>query len=690
MKKSFLILILISFSSMFLFAQSDVQKNKYGVFGGLNFNMHQANFTQLPGIPNCCPRFETGTGLGFHFGVLYERKLSNKFWLGGNLSILPLNATLTHEEETSVNLDSGPAVGAFEHKVESEFLNFGIEPRIIYNPVHNLNLSVGPRLGYNMSYSFSQVETIIKPDGYGTFLDEFGNDTRSRTRNEASGDIQNPNKFQMGLIFAVGYEFPLNYKNSFRLAPEVSYYLGFNDLAEQTEWRANSLRATLAIKYAPQPPEPIKEIFKYEQKIDTLTIESDLIARNTFRIGTEQKSIKTQKIDNEMHIIEFIQRTDSLFIPKLFKLDGSITAVGVNHDNQEVPHPVFKIEEYVSNRLDPLLNYIFFEENSSKLPNKYTRLSKAQSENFDIESLFIEPTLTVYYNLLNIIAIRLKDYPNAKAVRDYLVNIWGIDNSRIKIEARNLPAKASTPKTEPDKIAENRRVEIYSDEYKIVEPLFIEKIDRRANPPIVRFKINAESEAGLSSWKVEAFQKSNDIDRFVHFSNDKIKPFIDWELDKFQKVIPKIPEPIEYSLTLEDVKGGKKILDNNTLPIDVVTLQEKRTEQMDDYAIERFSLILFDFDDATIDQNNKNIIDFISSRIYKESEIEITGHTDRTGDAEYNRRLSERRAISVKNALRKDANAYGIGKDTLLYDNDQPEGRFYCRTVNIIVKTPVE
>ncbi|MEI6089253.1 MAG: hypothetical protein WCR42_02265 [bacterium] len=35
-------------------------------------------------------------------------------------------------------------------------------------------------------------------------------------------------------------------------------------------------------------------------------------------------------------------------------------------------------------------------------------------------------------------------------------------------------------------------------------------------------------------------------------------------------------------------------------------------------------------------------------------------------------------------------NVQGVGEDTLLYNNDVPEGRFYCRTVQIVVKTPIE
>jgi len=44
----------------------------------------------------------------------------------------------------------------------------------------------------------------------------------------------------------------------------------------------------------------------------------------------------------------------------------------------------------------------------------------------------------------------------------------------------------------------------------------------------------------------------------------------------------------------------------------------------------------------------------------------------------------------VRTAInRKGASATGTGKQTLQFDNDLPEGRFYCRTVNVIVSTPI-
>jgi outer membrane protein OmpA-like peptidoglycan-associated protein len=629
---------------------------------------------------------------------------------------MSLDGELKRNENTTIILDSGPANGVFEHKLNGSFMNIGLEPRIIYNPFQGLLLSLGARMGINATKNFDQVETIIEPAGFGTFMDSLGNDTHSRTRNKFSGSAKNETPLQMAVLGGISYELPLNKEGSLLLAPELSYYFPLTEMLKNTSWKTTSIRAGIALKFAPVPKPPKNEIFRKENIIDTIRIENDIIAENTFKIGKEKSVSLTNETDNEIITTETVRRTDTLFIRKPYKLDGKIIAVGVDNSGKEIPNPIFKIEEFVSNRLDPLLNYVFFDDNSSVLPTRYNSLSKTETGKFEIDSLYRETTLDIYYNILNIVAERMTKYPTAnitligcnsnlgaekgntglsqkraETARDYLINVWSIGRDRIKIEKRNRPAKASTPIEEPDKTQENRRVELYSDNDKILEPVFIEKIDRSANPPVVRFKAESMAEAGLKNWQIKSYQNSDMQNKFISNGETEIPAKVDWELEKFQKIIPKSPEPIVYSLELEDKKGNKKIIDNQTLPIEVITIQKKRTERVGDFEIERFSLILFDFDKSTIEGSNKKIIDFISSRIKPESEIEIKGYTDRTGDADYNKKLSERRTLSTKTAIkRQDAKAVGIGEEELLYNNEIPEGRFYCRTVNIEVKTPIK
>lgn len=717
-KKIILILIFTFFTFDFTISQEieeSENNSKYGGYIGFNFNSHTANFSKLPGIPNCCPRFEEGTGTGLNFGVLYEYKIADDFWIGTRLGVMTLDGTLSSIEKTTLNTTNGSVEGEFEHKVESSFMNIGFEPSLMYNPFDELFLNIGGRIGSNITNTYSQVETIISPAGQGTFIDENGNDTKKRTRNENSGGLQDVNALQLGLILGLSYELPLNKSNSLRLSPEVSYYIGITDMVQDSSWKVNTLRGGIAIKYVPQKDTPLKEIYEKIYNIDTIKVQSDLVKNNKIILGIESIDISTNQLDNELITIETISRTDTLFTPIIYKLTGDITAVGVNSNNEEIEIPQIKIEEFISNRLDPLLNYVFFDDNSAEISNRYLKLNRNSTSGFDLKNLFRDSTLAIYHNILNIIGKRLTENPTANitligcnadidkevnnlklsenranAVKKYLVDTWAIESNRIKVEFRNLPTKASTPKTEQDKIEENRRVEIYSENNKILEPIFIEKIDRTSNPPIIRFKNIAESDLSIKEYKISAYQKSENEKSFVHQANDNLIQQIDWQMESNQNTIPKLQEPIYYNLHLKDEKGNEFITNDKTIKIDLITIQEKRKEMLGDFEIERFSLILFDFDKANIEGNNKNIVEFIKNRIKTNSEIEITGYTDRTGEAQYNKTLSTKRSENTKKALGIESAAFnGLGSEVTLYNNNLPEGRFYCRTVNVLVKTKV-
>jgi outer membrane protein OmpA-like peptidoglycan-associated protein len=119
-------------------------------------------------------------------------------------------------------------------------------------------------------------------------------------------------------------------------------------------------------------------------------------------------------------------------------------------------------------------------------------------------------------------------------------------------------------------------------------------------------------------------------------------------------------------------------------------------KEKNDFELGRLNLIVFDFDKSDISEVNKNMIDkFIVNNISANSETEIIGSTDHLGEQDYNMELSQRRADNVAkyiNTLLPDAkfkNVIGIGSSNPKFDNSTPEGRFYCRTVLIEVKTPI-
>jgi len=101
-------------------------------------------------------------------------------------------------------------------------------------------------------------------------------------------------------------------------------------------------------------------------------------------------------------------------------------------------------------------------------------------------------------------------------------------------------------------------------------------------------------------------------------------------------------------------------------------------------------MILFGFDKSDVTSAHQPIIDAVKTKVKPSSTVRVVGYTDRSGTDAYNERLSEQRAKSVARALGvPESQAVGLGKRFPPFDNSTPEGRFYSRTVEVIVETPI-
>lgn len=102
----------------------------------------------------------------------------------------------------------------------------------------------------------------------------------------------------------------------------------------------------------------------------------------------------------------------------------------------------------------------------------------------------------------------------------------------------------------------------------------------------------------------------------------------------------------------------------------------------------------FDFDKATLRQEDIAIIDKDVAGLDKwgNVNIEVAGHTDSRGSDQYNMRLSQQRAETVRNYLISKGiaadrlTAKGYGESQPIADNATEEGRFRNRRVELIEK----
>jgi|KBSMisStaDraftv2_1062788.scaffolds.fasta_scaffold106974_1 outer membrane protein OmpA-like peptidoglycan-associated protein len=106
--------------------------------------------------------------------------------------------------------------------------------------------------------------------------------------------------------------------------------------------------------------------------------------------------------------------------------------------------------------------------------------------------------------------------------------------------------------------------------------------------------------------------------------------------------------------------------------------------------------ITFKSDSAEIDPSFFKVLDSVNLVVkkYNKTVVEIAGHTDSTGAADYNQKLSERRANAVAQYLQTQGLAsnrvvtIGAGETKPVADNSTPQGRQANRRVELTL-TPL-
>ena len=104
--------------------------------------------------------------------------------------------------------------------------------------------------------------------------------------------------------------------------------------------------------------------------------------------------------------------------------------------------------------------------------------------------------------------------------------------------------------------------------------------------------------------------------------------------------------------------------------------------------------ITFDTDSTYVRPSLRDDLGALAANLqkYPDSTVDIIGHTDSVGDANYNQNLSSRRAQSVATILRSNGvpsnriRAYGRGEFEPVAGNDTASGRAANRRVEVVIR----
>ena len=372
------------------------------------------------------------------------------------------------------------------------------------------------------------------------------------------------------------------------------------------------------------------------------------------------------------------------------------------------------IEEVTTIESSPMLNYVFFETGKSDIPQRYTLFNnRSETKNFSEKKL--RGTMQKYYHILNVIGKRLTQHPEtsitivgcnsgsgvengridlsrgrAESVRAYLMYVWGIDRSRMTVEARNRPAAASANGTDKGR-SDNQRAEIYSIFPTIMEPIKSTYVEETSNTAAFQVFPKITAGYGMSHWKIELTGDGVPIASIS--GQGDLGPSYTFDLKDIG---------LQKIASFREIKTDIEVTDNNgqvqrepnaaSSSVRFVKREEHIAQRTGYRVMEKYALVLFDFNSSYLSQENMSIIDQIVDRTkeFPKAMVEVVGHTDNIGEVDYNLWLSARRAKSVfdeitaRMSIDDDKITYvGSGPHNPLYDNDLPEGRALNRTVTV-------
>ena len=609
----------------------------FGASGGANFNFYRGSAQILNDNVTTSSSFENGFGVAPYVSVFVEYR-QNKVW--------GLMFNVAYDGHRGSFTETNAPAGAAATSLNAEFDYIAFEPSLRIAPfAGNLYFFIGPRFAYNIVNNF-------------TYQPESGPNNESKW-----SDVYG---VRVSAQVGVGYEIPLSAPASttqVNLSPFVAFLPYFGEQPRSIEdLSLTTVRAGIAIKIGCGP----------KQVATAVVIPPAVIPEVQFSVAPP-KSVPGQQVVRETL---------------------------------------------------PLSNYVFFNSGSTEIPSRYTILTKDQAVGFNetqLQDCQKNPgtrssrQMTMYYNVMNIVADRMKKHPNATitligssagkgkeigtanatAVKNYLVNVFGIDASRIAIEGRDRPIIASeqansTIDTNLTNVEDNRVDIVSTSPYLMMEvkgnsalclaPIEVLALDgSSANDAPVALSINGAS-SSLKSWSVNVTDEAGNTSHYGPFTSDNTT--------------------LSGSTILNGNKSG-----NYTIVMIAVTnagdtIRKQSTFSLMRKAVpsqqEQMTSILFEFDKSvTVATFDNFLTNTVAPHILSNSTVVISGYTDNVGTAEHNQTLSSERAeqaqlileaaTSKNNVTGVTYKTNGYGETGVAFSNTLPEERFYNRTVIIDV-----
>src|SRR5665647_40106 len=614
----------------------------FGESGAANFNTYRGTTQMLNSDITVPTAFHKGDGVKPYLSLLTEYR-PNKVW-GGMLNVAYDNRGGKFDDVLA------PCNCAADLTTNISYIT--VEPSLRLAPFSSaFYIFAGPTLSFNVSKAFTYTQ---------------------EKQTDVKGDWSDIHKTVFSAQAGAGIDIPVSAATSatqMTVSPFVSFLTDFGHEPRSVEsWSFYTVRAGIALKF-----------------------------------GTSRKSLPAKTIEDPVTIIPAAKEKDVQF---------SVRAPKVVPLTRQVKETF------------PLINSVFFNMGSTEIPSRYVQLSSAQATSFKEDQLQQgQPDnlnngrsarqLAVYHNILNIIGDRMRSNPQstitlvgasdknptegkmlAENIKQYLVNAFGIDASRISTEGRDKPL---IPSEQPGATNEltllhegDRRVDIVSTSPELLmqvggitspflKPVQISSVQEDPLDSHVIFNADGASES-LNSWSVDVTDEQGNVQYYGPYTQDQ-------ESVPGKTILGNNTQGNYTISMIGETKSGQTIKKESS--VSLMKMDDPKQEGL------RYS-ILFDFDKSTSIATYQNFLtDIVTPLIPENGTVIVHGHTDIIGEEKYNLNLSNERATGaqkiIEQALSKAGKkgvkfeTYGFGEDTNMapFENNLPEERFYNRTVII-------
>lgn len=676
----------------------DVSLFQLGMSINGGYAMHSGDIV-LPQAPTCCGGYSTAQGIGPALSIFLRQELGKALRLTLRGTYASYDATFSVDQAIFV---TNATEGVTRHTLDTRLGWVGGELLFDWRITSPLRLMFGGSAGFMSPATFSQKETLIVP-GTGTF------ENGRRTRNEVSNvELEGMRSPILGAVVGLGFDIPMTDNHSVVLTPEVLYTMGLNDLHTDLPWKANLLRVGASLAFslnAPEPPMPVDR--KRESFIDSLIVDVNPDAQERRADGIERITIDTVVGEDLVTITERLYRTDTLFRPLPPEINAAIAARAVYPDGSQKSEFVINVSTQFITEALPILPVVFFESQAISLSFRYHQV--ASSAEFKLSDV-APRTTAVHRDILNILGERMTAMPEAsirlrgtadptteggdcdlarnraQAVKNYLVRVWNISESRITIESGSATCAPERPTRQQSEsgYSENRRVEIIPSDVRLLGSVAKRRFNeaRTIDPPKIRFDPLGTSQRYVTDWSLQATSGAT-----VLFSQsgkgvptEITQPLTTIVADAMQHATP-----INVSLRVGGIRNATASA-VTTIPVRKDTVSTE---------LERLTLTLFDIASDQITPIAQQQISTFLENLPAGSTVIVRGFADMLGNAEFNKKLSQKRADAVCGMIRANVkkrvelqcneirtDRFPPGIDSY----ETPEERFLSRTVQIEVK----